>query len=109
MRKRFMIKLIYILLLRSPFKIIKKLIIFLNLIPTNLYEIHGLRGYESEDRLYLREIYIQVKGKRKLHLGHALVAYLNGMIIKATINQHGDTIYGIWTEDFKKITSRYGL
>ena len=98
------------LLIKLPFEITAKLLItILNIIPTPIYEIHGLRGNSASQRPDLREIYVQIKGKRTLHLGHAIIAYLNGQIFKAVIDTSGKKQIGIWTEDYEKIQSKWGL
>lgn len=97
-------------LLELPFKFLFKIVItILNLIPTRIYEIHGLKGNTKNQRPDLRELFIQVKGKRKLHLGHALIAYLNGQIIKAELNTEGQSQRGVWTEDYEQIISKWGI
>jgi len=80
----------------------------LNFIPTNLREIHGLKGYGADNRPDLREFHTVVRGERRLHLGCALIAHLRGVIIKRQQGvSPGENIRGVYTEDFQAIREKW--
>ena len=89
------------------FQIFKLLINLLNLIPSPVWEVHAIEGYNATNRPDLRASRIFVKGKRRLKLGCSLIAYLNCSIIEAHLNSIGNWCWSIYEEDYKKIIEKW--
>ena len=99
---------LFVSLIKLPFlAIIKIFITFLNLFPLPVYEIHGRRGTSNSNRPDMREFHTKIRGQRKAHLGSCLVAWTRGVIFKAHINSDGATCWGIYTEDYQDIQSKW--
>lgn len=95
-------------LVKLPFTVIFKTIItILNLIPLGVYEIHGIRGNSDSNRPDLRELHIQIKGKRRVHLGSFFIAWARGAVFIAHLNTNGTTCYGVYTEDYQDIQKKW--
>jgi hypothetical protein len=80
----------------------------LNAIPLNCWELHGLRGNSEANRPDLRDIYAVIKGKKQIHLGFWIIAYLNGYVVSA-VQGNKQPVKGIYAEDLRRIIDRWGL
>ena len=93
---------------KFPFFFVGKLIVgLLNLVPTPVFEVFGIRGFNASNRPDLRSTYIQVKGRRRLNLGSALVAYQRGALFKADINTEGTKCWAVFAEDYEDIQKKW--
>jgi len=100
-------------LLLQPIETMWKLVIgLLNIIPTCVYETFCRHGPGPRtDRNFFRPGLAMHKGSRRLHLGHALIAYTRGAIAKCCLPNENYTSknswWGVHTSDYQDIQSRW--
>jgi len=91
------------------FIVFKSLIAILNLIPTRIYELHGARGNSGTNRPDLRELGSAIRGKKRLGVGSAIIAWQRGVVFTASQNPDPKVpkVCGVWTEDFEAIQKKW--
>lgn len=81
----------------------KILVTTLNLVPTPVYEVHGLRGSDQHTRPDLRASHNKIRSGRRAHVGTLLVAWTRGAVFREKPNSNGSAFWCIYTEDFQDI------
>lgn len=96
-----------IYVIKLPFvSMFKTLFTLLNLIPLPVYELHGLKGTGKDNRPDLRENHTKIKGKRRVHLGTFIIAWVRGSVISAYYNSK-EKCLGVYSEDYQDILNKW--
>ncbi|HTP53321.1 MAG TPA: hypothetical protein VMK42_21705 [Anaeromyxobacteraceae bacterium] len=94
----------------QPLMLAKLLLAPLNLFPSRVYEVHGYGGpFQSEQP---RDLYYCVRGRQRLPLGCALIAWQRGAIFDAPLGGPGadgkePSCRGVYTDAFQAIVRKW--
>jgi hypothetical protein len=97
-------------LIKLPFVGLLKVVLFIfNLIPVNVYEVHGKENHDSGfTGRGKRELHSKVRGSNKLHFGSAMIAYTRGAIFTFQENS-GQKYKGVWSDTYQDIQNKWAL
>jgi hypothetical protein len=85
----------------------KLVIAVLNLFRSPVYDTIGADGYGPGNRPDLRACLASIRGTQRLGIGCALIAWQRGAVFKATGVSKGHVWWGVYTEDFEAIQSKW--